>query len=235
MIFNIPFKMIENVNDDLQISVALGTEPGQRIVTETLEEKPRDRDGNHLFSVHPTKPWLITSSDNYFIMQGTLKVWFKWKDGDPFQSENIQDYLDFQNNLVPNYTTMTNHQEDSDNKIMSGQYTYLPTETSGFVEPLVKWRPYTSEGGIEIIDRDTVFVCPMQYSSGWTFQSADLMNNDSMTVDREGLQCYVLPGQLLHTEDNKRVEKYKLTKLESSSVKLFNRSGTFCKIAKMFK
>ena len=56
-----------------------------------------------------------------------------------------------------------------------------------------------------------------------------------MTVDREGLQCYVLPGQLLHTEDNKRVEKYKLTKLESSSVKLFNRSGTFCKIAKMFR
>ena len=75
----------------------------------------------------------------------------------------------------------------------------------------------------------------MQYEAGWTFKTADLMNNDSLTVDRESQKCYVIPGQLLHTEDGKRVEKYKLTKLESASVKLINRSGTFCKVGKIFK
>ena len=64
MIFSIGFSMIENVNNDIQISVAQNCEPGQKIVTETLDEKPKDKDGNSLFTVHPTKPWLINSSDN---------------------------------------------------------------------------------------------------------------------------------------------------------------------------
>jgi len=74
MIFNIPFKMIENVNDDLQISVALGTEPGQRIVTETLEEKPRDRFGLNgkmgiLFSQKIFKTILIFKIILFLIIQ----------------------------------------------------------------------------------------------------------------------------------------------------------------------
>ena len=77
MIFDISFSSIENVNNDIQISIAQNCKPGQRIVTETLDERPRDKDGNSLFTVHPTHSWLEKSSDNYYPMKGTLKVWFK--------------------------------------------------------------------------------------------------------------------------------------------------------------
>ena len=234
MIFTIAFSTIENINDDLQISIAENCRPGQKIVTESLQEKPKDRSGKDLFSTHPEHDWLINSSDNYYPVQGTLKVWFRWKEGDPFQAEHVDDWLAFQENITPNFKEKVNFTQGSD--YIQGIYTYAPTKTTGFEDPFLKWRPYTSEGGIEIMTDDTVFICPMQYEAGWTFKTADLMNNDSLTVDREGgRSCYVLPGQLLHTEDGRRVEKYKLTKLESGSVKLINRSGTFCKVGKIFK
>ena len=233
MIFDICFKIIENVNNDIQLSVAQDCIPGQRIITESLQEKPKDRSGNDLFSTHPEHDWLINSSDNYYPVQGTLKVWFRWKEGDPFQAEHVDDWLAFQENITPNFKEKVNFTQGSD--YIQGIYTYAPTKTTGFEDPFLKWRPYTSEGGVEIMTHDTVFICPMQYEAGWTFKTADLINNDSLTVDRDGQKCYILPGQLLHTEDGKRVEKYKLTKLESGSVKLINRSGTFCKVGKIFK
>ena len=233
MIFDIYFTIVENVNNDIQLSVAKECIPGQRIVTESLQEKPKDKSGNELFSTHPEHDWLIDSSDNYYPVQGTLKVWFRWKEGDPFQAEHVDDWLAFQENITPNFKEKVNFTQGSD--YIQGIYTYAPTETTGFEDPFLKWRPYTSEGGVEIMTHDTVFICPMQYEAGWTFKTAHLMNNDSLTVDRESQKCYVIPGQLLHTEDGKRVEKYKLTKLESASVKLINRSGTFCKVGKIFK
>ena len=233
MIFDIYFTIVENVNNDIQLSVAKECIPGQRIVTESLQEKPTDKSGNQLFSTHPEHDWLIDSSDNYYPVQGTLKVWFRWKEGDPFQAEHVDDWLAFQENITPNFKEKVNFTQGSD--YIQGIYTYAPTETTGFEDPFLKWRPYTSEGGVEIMTHDTVFICPMQYEAGWTFKTADLMNNDSLTVNRESQKCYVIPGQLLHTEDGKRVEKYKLTKLESASVKLINRSGTFCKVGKIFK
>ena len=211
MIFDIYFTIVENVNNDIQLSVAKECIPGQRIVTESLQEKPKDKSGNELFSTHPEHDWLIDSSDNYYPVQGTLKVWFRWKEGDPFQAEHVDDWLAFQENITPNFKEKVNFTQGSD--YIQGIYTYAPTETTGFEDPFLKWRPYTSEGGVEIMTHDTVFICPMQYEAGWTFKTADLMNNDSLTVDRESQKCYVIPGQLLHTEDGKRVEKYKLTKL----------------------
>ena len=62
MIFDICFKIIENVNNDIQLSVAQDCIPGQRIITESLQEKPKDRSGNDLFSTHPEHDWLINLS-----------------------------------------------------------------------------------------------------------------------------------------------------------------------------
>ena len=149
MIFDIAFTMIENVNNDIQISVAQGCAPGQRIITETMEEKPKDKNGQDLFTVHPTKPWLINSSDNYILMQSEIKVWFRWKDGDPFQAEHVDDFLAFQEDLTPGFQEKVNFTQGSD--YIQGIYTYAPTKTTGFEDPFLKWRPYTSEGGVEII------------------------------------------------------------------------------------
>ena len=234
MIFSIGFSMIENVNNGIQISVAQNCQPGQKIVTETLDEKPKDKDGNSLFTVHPTKPWLINSSDNYILMQGKLKVWFRWKEGDPFSKENVEDYIAFQETLRPNFRSDVDLVTGDD--YVQGTYEHLPTTTTDFIEATYdSWRPYTSEGGVEIMTKDTVFICPMQYEVGWTFKTADLMNGESMTITKEGsTRCYIMTGQDV-VAGSKTVSKYKLTELQSASVTITNNSGTFCKIAKMFR
>ena len=234
MIFDIAFTMIENVNNDIQISVAQGCSPGQRIITETMEEKPKDKNGQDLFTVHPTKPWLINSSDNYILMLGELKVWFRWKDGDPFSKENVDDYIAFQETLRPNFRSDVDLVVGDD--YVQGTYNHVPTTTTDFIEATYdSWRPYTSEGGVEIMSADTVFVCPMQYEVGWTFKTADLMHGESMTITKEGsTRCYLLTGQDVSAGETS-IPKYKLIELQSSSVTITNNSGTFCKIAKIFR
>ena len=233
MIFDIAFTMIENVNNDIQISVAQGCAPGQRIITETMEEKPKDKNGQDLFTVHPTKPWLINSSDNYILMQSEIKVWFRWKDGDPFQAEHVDDFLAFQEDLTPGFQEKVNFTQGSD--YVQGIYTHAPTETTNFKDPFLKWRPYTSEGGVEIMSADTDFICPMQYEVGWTFKTADLMHGESMTVTKEGsTRCYLLTGQDVSAGETS-IPKYKLIELQSSNVTITNTSGTFCKIVKIYK
>ena len=234
MIFTIGFSMIENVNNDIQISVAKNCQPGQRIVSETLQEKPKDKDGNSLFTVHPTKPWLMSASDNYVLMQGGLKVWFRWKEGDPFSKENVEDYIAFQETLIPTFRSDVDLVIGDD--YVQGTYTHSPTTTREFTETTYhSWQPYTSEVGVEIMSTETVFICPMQYEAGWTFKTADLMHGESMTITKEGsTRCYLLTGQDVSAGETS-IPKYKLIELQSSSVTITNNSGTFCKISKIFR
>ena len=61
------------------------------------------------------------------------------------------------------------------------------------------------------------------------------MNGESMTITKEGsTRCYIMTGQDV-VAGSKTVSKYKLTELQSASVTITNNSGTFCKIAKMFR
>ena len=56
MIFNIPFSMITNVNNDIQISISLGTKTGQKVRRDSYDEFSTDSNGNQLFTQHPDKP-----------------------------------------------------------------------------------------------------------------------------------------------------------------------------------
>jgi hypothetical protein len=76
----------------------------------------------------------------------------------------------------------------------------------------------------------------MQYQAGWTFDRADVMDGDTLRVEKAGSQrCYIIAGQILSTTGGKQVEKYKLTQLDSASVDLKNNSGTFCTVARIYK
>ena len=235
MIFNIPFSMITNVNNDIQISISLGTEPGQRVRRDSYDEFSTDSKGRQLFTQHPDKPHLITNPINYVLMQGKTGIRYSWNDGDTtFNKSHIQDYIDFmESNGHPDFVSRYNVQYDDNN--IWGEYEHRPTETSGFFKKL-EWQPYTRSDGVEILQHDTVLVCPMQYQAGWTFDRADVMNGDTLHIERAGSErCYIIAGQLLSTPEGKRVEKYKLTQLESVFVDLKNNSGTFCTVARIYK
>ena len=89
MIFNIEFETVTNIENKIQLSISTNTKKGQKIVSESLAEYPKDKDGKDISVVHPDKPYLWKNTDNYFLMKGSIKTWFKWKEGDPFQAEHV--------------------------------------------------------------------------------------------------------------------------------------------------
>ena len=81
---------------------------------------------------------------------------------------------------------------------------------------------------------DTVLVCPMQYEKGWTFKQADVMNGDSITLNKQGTDCYFMSGEEV-TTGSQTIDALDIKKLTSDSVTLTNNSGVFTKVILIYK
>lgn len=232
MIFDIFFNTVKNIENKIQMSIAENTKAGQKIVSESLAEYPKDKDGNDISVVHPDKPYLWKNTDNYFLMKGAIKTWFKWKEGDPFQAEHVDDYLAVQTNLDSGFISKTNY------TCIDGQINcsaaYHPNNTSEFKSSILDWRPKVSESGLEITADNTVLVCPMQYETGWTFKHADIVNGGSITINKQGTDCYFMSGEEV-TTGSQTIGALETKKLTSDSVTLINNSGTFTKVILIYK
>ena len=233
MIFSLMFERVLNVEDKVQISIAKYTKAGQKAVSEAADEYMKDGEGDLIQEDHPERPYLMKSPDNYFVMKGKVKVWFKWQDGDAFQASNVADYNSFQNILFPGFETMISEQITSDT--VSGTLEVNPTVGHNFRESITQWRPKVSETGLEVLEDNTCLVCPMQHERGWSFSNAILMNGESLEILKEGTDCYIITGEELTLDETKKIEPLKIKKLTSTKITVVNNSGTFCKIAKMFK
>ena len=232
MIFDIVFDTVKNIENKIQMSIAKDTKAGQKIVSESLAEYPKDKDGNDISVVHPDKPYLWKNTDNYFLMKGAIKTWFKWKEGDPFQAEHVDDYLAVQTNLNSDFVSKVNY------TCIDGQINcsaaYHPTSTSKFKSSILDWRPKVSESGLEITADNTVLVCPMQYETGWNFAHADIVNGGSITINKQGTDCYFMSGEEV-TTGSQTIDALETKKLTSNSVTLTNNSGTFTKVILIYK
>ena len=60
MIFNIKFETVKNIEDKIQISISQETKVGEKIVSESLAEYPKDKEGNDISVVHPDKPYSVS-------------------------------------------------------------------------------------------------------------------------------------------------------------------------------
>ena len=232
MIFNIDFETVKNIENKIQISIAKNTKAGEKIVAESLSEYPKDRQGNDIAIAHPENAHLWKNPDNYFLMKGAIKMWFKWKEGDPFQTEHIDDYVTLQNSLDSDYLVKVNHTVGEN--MLHGNATYHPLNTSELKDSILYWRPKVSETGLEILTDNTVLVCPMQYEKGWPFKQADVMNGDSITLNKQGTDCYFMSGEEV-TTGSQTIDALEIKKLTSDSVTLTNNSGMFTKVILIYK
>ena len=233
MIFDIIFERVQNIENKIQVSIAKYTKKGMKGVAESFDEYMKDAEGNLIQEDHPEKSYLIKSPDNYFIMKGKVRVWFKWKEGDPFQAEHVASWNEEGNKEHPGFETLINEKVTSDT--VSATYEASHTTGSDFESPLAKWHPKVSEAGVEILEDNTVLVCPMQYQRGWSFSRAVLLDGESLDIFKEGTDCYIVAGEELTVDETKKIESLKEKKITSTKITVVNNSGTFCVIAKMFK
>jgi len=229
MIFGIDFNVI-NVENDLQISISKNTKIGQRIVRESRAEYSQDGSGNSLIEKHPTHNCLIKTPNNYFLLEGSLKVKYEWFDGDDFSNSDIDTYKDWQATNNPEHANCNPEYGDGYTK-----GTAIITENAtGWKISAVKYEPDCKKATVEIVEDDTILLCPMQHDSGWTFEKADILSGGSIETNKSGTTCYIIFGQACKIGSDD-VAKHAIKKLTSNSVTIENNSEKVCRLVKIYK
>ena len=215
-------------------SISKNTKERQRIVRESVSEHVKDGQGNYLHSEVDGKPHLIKTSNNYFLLEGKLKVRYEWEDGDKFKKEHLDDFL-------ADVRAKMNHvggAEYSESETSGGNYieaVYAATEnTPGWSESAASIEPNCSKASVEIMQDDTVMLCPMQHLPGWTFEKTDIPVGGSFTSNKAGEDDFIIFGQQCKI-NGQVIPKHSSRQQVSNSITISNDSDSFCRLVRIYK
>ena len=93
---------------------------------------------------------------------------------------------------------------------------------------------YVVISDVEIVEDDTILLCPMQHYSGWTFEKAAILSGGSIATNKSGTTCYIIFGQACKIGSDD-VAKHAIKKLTSNSVTIENNSEKVCRLVKIYK
>ncbi len=230
MISNISWTGI-NLDNKLQISLSTNTLVGQRLKRMAADERVRDREGNTISDVHPTYPFLMKLDVQYFLLEGSVKVRYEWKDGDVFQDEHKTTYNSVVVENSPEFTHMRDYEEGSG--YMQGT-TSMGTEANDWKDNPILYEPHCAIAEFTIMQDNTRLLCPMEVEKGWTFKKADVLPGTSITATKSGDDCYIFFGQNCEVNGT-AVSENTTKKLTSSSVSIKNVSDKLCRLVKIYK
>jgi len=228
MIFNVPFKVL-NVSNKIQISISEDTKAKQRIVRENFAEHVKDGEGNYLHSEVEGKPYLINTSNNYFLLEGILKVTYRWKEGDKFNLSHRDEF----ESIVSSASASPDLIEKTDDSI-SGVYTCTMDTDSTWTSSATKIEPNSSEAGVEIYKDGTVLLCPMQHLPGWTFEKIDIPVGGNIVSEKVGEDEFIIFGQQCKI-NGQVIPKHNSKQQVSSSITIENDSDSFCRLVRIYK
>lgn len=230
MIFNIMFS-VENFENKIQISVSRATKPGQRIVKESVTERAKDINGNFLYTPHSTYPNILLSGVNYFLIEGSVRLRHEWQDGDNFSDADVDDYKSLLEQHAE-YHSSTDVEFGSG--WCEGKTTLGETPCDWKYSPL-QFDPDCYKTILEITERNTRLLCPMQYEAGWSFKKADVAPGTTITATKEGDDCFIFFGQNCTLENGTAITQNSTKKLTSDMVAITNNSEKLCRLVKMYK
>ena len=230
MIFRMSFDVI-NVENNLQISISKNTKAGDKIVRESRAEHVQDKNGNSLIEKHPTHNCLITTTNNYFLLEGSLKAKYEWFDGDDFSDSDIDTYKNWQSSS--NLEQAFYNPQYSSGSI-EGTAVITDSMQSGWKISAVQYEPDCKKATNEIVEDDTVFLCPMQHNKGWSFEKADVLPGGSLVTTKSGTTCYIIFGQACKIGSDD-IAKHAIKRLTSNSVTIANNSEKVCRLVKIYK
>ena len=159
MIFSILFD-VYNLDDKIQVSISKQTMVGDRIVREAGEGRTTDIAGNALHTPHPTHDFLVKTDNNYFLLDGSVKVRYEWVDGDRFTDEHKETYRSVVVNSDEHARANTTFNDGVG--FMEGT-AVLGTTPCDWKDSPVRYEPDCSVASIEIMEQGTRMLCPMQH------------------------------------------------------------------------
>jgi hypothetical protein len=227
MILSIPFD-IRNIANKLQLSVGWNTVPGQKMARENHAEHVKDSAGNFIHTQVEGKPYLITSSNNYFLIEGQVRLTYTWEEGDEFDLTHLNEFEDIINEVAaaPDSLTRTTNSIAAD---------YTCTEMSGgWSVSGSKIEPNCSQASVEILTAQTVILCPMQYEAGWTFEKIDIPVGGTITSTKVGTEEYLFFGQSCRIGAT-IINKHDTKKQTSLNLDITNNSDRFCRLVRIYR
>jgi hypothetical protein len=227
MIVTIPFD-IRNIANKLQLGVGWNTVPGQKMVRENHAEHVKDSAGNFIHTQVADKPYLNTSSNNYFLIEGKIRVTYTWEEGDEFDLTHLNEFEDIINEVAaaPDSLTRTTNS-------ITGDYTC--TEMLGdWSVSAPRIEPNCSQASVEILTAQTVILCPMQYEAGWTFEKIDIPVGGTITSTKVGTEEYIFFGQSCRIGATV-INKHDTKKQTSLNLDITNNSDRFCRLVRIYK
>ena len=239
MIFNITFNVL-NIANKLQISISHNTKVGELCRRESVNEYTKDGSGNYLITPHTDHDFLIKNNNNYFVLSGKVKIRYEWADGDKFKNEHKDTFKSF---LEAGYSEQ--HQDMKTNYKHGDGYMENTVDQAyrspNWSKNHLPYEPYCSVSEVTIMEDDTVLLCPMQHTTGWTFETIDIMPFEKIISSKVGTEMYVIFGRECHTwsKDGKYtrqvIEKHSVKKQTSSELEINNSSGDICTLVRVYK
>ena len=74
--------------------------PGQKVSRKNHAEHPKDGEGNPIHAQVADKPYLITSANNYFLIEGKVRIKYTWAEGDEFDLTHLNEFEDIINEIA---------------------------------------------------------------------------------------------------------------------------------------
>ena len=227
MILTIPFK-IKNIDNKIQLSITKDTKIGKKIARENHSEHVKDSNGNPIHTQVEGKPYLITSSNNYFLIEGKVRVTYTWAEGDEFDLTHLNEFEDIINEVAAAPDSLTRTETS-----IAGDYTC--TEMLGdWSVSAPRIEPNCLKSSVEILTAQTVIVCPMQHQAGWTFEKIDIPVGGTITSTKVGTEEYIFFGQSCRIGDTV-INKHDTKKQTSENLDITNNSDRFCRLLRIYK
>jgi len=234
MILSIPFD-IKNIANKFQLGVAKNTKVGNKIARENHEEYVKDGDGNFIHTQVADKPYLNTTSSNYFLIEGKVKLRYDWVDADEFNSNHVDEFSELVTANLQHADSSSAAYDFLDTGLNYIEAEYTATESNGdWRKSGVGFEPNCLKGSVEIRQDDTRIICPMQYQAGWTMEMKDIPVGGTIDSPKVGNEMYIFFGQDC-SASGADVIKNDVKRQTSDALSIANKSDKFCRLVRIYK
>ena len=218
------FDTIKNYANLFQIGIAKCS-AGDLLQRDSLIEQPHYEN----LTEHADNNNLVINRNNYFLLEGKIKVYWQWANDENILSSDI-DFLASLNALNPEDSNATKHTTSN-----SYEFSYEYTgDVKEWTTRSVMYEPKSSIAGIEALTDNTVILCPFQINEKYKFENIDLGVGESCIATKNATDTYIFFSQECLINNTNPVNQYEFKKLTSESINISNTSSKPCKIIKIF-
>ena len=217
------------LNDSNSDDLGQKNQAGTFIEQLTADGLPRGADGGKV--PHPTIPNVYVGFDNYALSEGRVRLSAEWAEGE-IASDEVDAYINWLN--TENFGLDIENIQKTATSLSWEQVTH---DETGGPYSLIKYQP-NSQFKVTIVSDVISMVCflrPENMADIWNTCSYSIKAGESLSIDRQGTECYLAYVGHDFVADGAPVEIGDVVELTSDSVSVTNNASGVRKLGMLWK